>query len=76
MAEESARVASRCEEAKSTCRLDLESCGLRKVPDAIYLLMRGVELQSVSLAHNDLTVLPNKFGIKLVTITGITIFVY
>ena len=68
MAAESARVARRCEEAKESCHLDLNSCDLRKFPDAIYLLMKGVPLDSVKLSHNDLKILPSKFGTKLTTI--------
>ena len=70
MAAESARVAQRCEEAKRTCQLNLKDCDLRKIPDAIYLFMKGVELQSVCLAHNDLKLVPTKFGSKLITITS------
>ena len=70
MAAESAKIAVRCEEAKATCKLDLEKCDLRKFPDAIYFLMRGVPLQSVSLAHNNLTILPSKFGLKMVSLTS------
>ena len=72
MAAESARVAQRCEEAKHTCQLNLKDCDLRKIPDAIYLFMKGVELQSVCLAHNDLKLVPTKFGSKLVTITSMS----
>ena len=70
MGAESARIALKCGEAKNSSKLDLEKCGLRKIPDAIYLLMRGVELQNVSLAHNDITIVPSKFGTKLMTITS------
>ena len=70
MAAESARIALRCEEAKNTSKLDLEECGLRKFPDAIYFLLKNVMLHTVSIAHNDLTVLPKKFGLQLVTITS------
>ncbi len=70
MAAESARIALKCEEAKVSCKLDLEKCSLRKIPDAIYLLMRGVELQCMSLAHNDITTVPSRLGLKLVTLTS------
>ena len=72
MAAESARVARRCEEAKESYHLDLTSCELRKVPDAIYLLMKGIPLDSIELSHNDLKVLPSKFGTKLITIKSKT----
>ena len=70
MAEESARVAQRCQAAKDSRELLLESCGLRKFPDAVFFLMKGVELRTVSLAHNALTKIPAKLGVKFATITG------
>lgn len=71
MASEAARVAQRCEEAKGTCHLDLCHCDLRKFPDAIFFLMKGTELQSVLLAHNQLKSIPEKFCTKFATITSI-----
>ena len=70
MAEQSARVAQRCEEAKATCELRLDSCDLRKFPDAVFFLMKGVDLQTVTLAHNSLTKIPAKLGAKFSTITS------
>lgn len=69
MAEESARVAQRCEQAKSTLELSLDNCGLRKFPDAIIFLMKDVELVKVCLSHNQLQKLPAKLGLKFVSIT-------
>ena len=70
MAEQSARVAQRCEEAKATCELRLDSCDLRKFPDAVFFLMKGVDLQTVTLAYNNLTKIPAKLGAKFSTITS------
>lgn len=71
MASETARVAQRCEEAKEEGEaLDLSGCDLRKFPDAVYFLMKGLELQSVSLAHNDLKLLQKKFSSKFPTLTS------
>lgn len=69
MAQESAKVAQRCEEAKASGHLNLEDCDLRKFPDAVFFLMREVELQSVNLAHNALKKIPPKLGTKFTTIT-------
>ena len=70
MAEESALIASRCEEAKASCELLLNNCSLRKFPDAIFFLMREVELKKVALSHNQLHKLPPKLGLKFVSIIG------
>ena len=70
MAEQAARVAQRCEEAKGTHELRLDSCDLRKFPDAVFFLMKGVDLQTVTLAHNSLTKIPAKLGAKFSTITS------
>ena len=70
MAEESARVAQRCEEAKSTSELLLCECGLRKFPDAVFFLMKGTELDKVDLSHNQLQKIPAKLGTKFASITS------
>lgn len=70
MAEESARVAQRCEAAKSSGELQLDYCGLRKFPDAVFFLMKGVELSKVSLSHNQLQKIPPKFGLKFELLTS------
>ena len=70
MAAESARVAQRCELAKASGELLLDGCSLRKFPDAVFFLMKGVELRTVSLAHNTLSRIPAKLGVKFATITG------
>ena len=70
MAEESARVVQRCEAGKEDLHLILDNCGLRKFPDAVFFLMREVELRRVSLAHNQLQRLPCKFGSKFTSIIG------
>ena len=68
MAEETARIALVCGEAKLSSELLLDSCGLRKFPDAIFFLLNGVDLVKISLAHNQLQNIPAKFGLKFVTI--------
>lgn len=70
MAEESARVAQRCEDAKSTSELLLTDCGLRKFPDAIFFLMKEVQLDMVNLSHNQLLRMPAKLGLKFASITS------
>ena len=69
MAEESALVARRCQEAKETRTVSLEGCGLRKFPDAIFFLLKDVRLQSVSLFGNQLQRIPAKLTEKFSTIT-------
>ena len=68
MAEESALVAKRCQEAKETLKLSLEGCGLRKFPDAVFFLLGDVQLTSVNLSGNQLKRLPSKLE-KFSTIT-------
>ena len=70
MAEESARIALRCEEAKSSLELLLNSCGLRKFPDAVFFLLKGRDLTKISLSQNQLQKIPAKLGLKFVTITS------
>lgn len=69
MAEESALIARRCQEAKETSKLSLEGCGLRKFPDAVFFLMSGVQLESVDLSGNQLKRIPAKLAEKFSTIT-------
>ena len=60
MAAEVAQVAQRCDEAKRSRELMLNSCGLRKFPDAVFFLLSGVEIQVLSLADNQFPKLPAK----------------
>ena len=60
MAEESALIARRCQEAKETRKLSLDECGLRKFPDAVFFQLRDVQLETVSLARNQLKKIPAK----------------
>ena len=69
MAEESARVSQRCQEAKATRQLMLDGCDLRKFPDAIFFFVKDVDLQTTSLANNQLKKIPAKLGLKFTTIT-------
>lgn len=70
MASEVAKVAQRCEEGKATQLLDLSHCDLRKFPDAVYFILKGIPLQSLSLSHNDLKIIPSKLCLKFVTLTS------
>ncbi len=60
MAAEVAQVAQRCEEAKISKELLLNSCSLRKFPDAVFFILKGVEIQQLSLADNQFPRLPTK----------------
>ena len=68
MAEESALIAQNCEAAKSSLELLLGNCGLRKFPDAIFFLMKGVELKKVDLSHNQFHKITAKLGLKFTSI--------
>ena len=69
MAEESALVARRCQEATETCKLSLRECGLRKFPDAVFFLLREVQLESVDLSRNQLKQIPAKLADKFSAVT-------
>ncbi|XP_052762950.1 leucine-rich repeat-containing protein 20-like [Mya arenaria] len=73
MAAEVARVARRVEEAKETKHLDLSNCELRMIPDAIYFMLKDVELTTCDLSKNSLKKIPPKFCTKFPSITGIDI---
>uniref|UniRef100_A0A0N4ZHS1 Leucine-rich repeat-containing protein 51 n=1 Tax=Parastrongyloides trichosuri TaxID=131310 RepID=A0A0N4ZHS1_PARTI len=57
------QVMHRCEAAKSSGFLDLSSCSLMYIADAIYLVLKGYEIDKVSLQDNQL----QKFPIKMVS---------
>ncbi len=60
MAAKVAEVAQRCEDSKASRELLLNSCGLRKFPEAVFFILSGVEMQKLSLADNQFTRLPAK----------------
>lgn len=70
MAEQSAKVVQRCEDAKGSKRLMLNECDLSKFPDAVFLLIKGVTLESVDLSRNVLKKVHTQLGIKFATITS------
>ena len=49
---------------------DLSECQLTQVPDAVFLLMKSVTLQSCSLASNLITKIPAKLPINFTLIKG------
>ncbi|CEF71247.1 MIP03712p [Strongyloides ratti] len=57
------QVMHRCEAAKTSGYLDLSSCSLMYIADAIYLVLKGYMIDKVSLQDNDL----QKFPIKMIT---------
>jgi Leucine-rich repeat (LRR) protein len=73
MASETAKVVQKCDEAKETRTLDLSTCDLRKFPDAVYFLMKDTPLETLSLSHNQLKVIPRKFPTKFTTLTKLDI---
>lgn len=70
MAEQSAKVVQRCEDAKDSKRLTLSECDLTKFPDAVFLLVKGVELESVDLSRNMLKKVHMQLGTKFASINS------
>jgi len=70
MAQQCARVVQRVDTAKEggSGHLDLSECQLTQVPDAVFLLMKSVTLQSCSLASNLITKIPAKLPINFTLI--------
>merc|ERR1712045_529438 len=64
------RVVQRVDTAKEggSGHLDLSECQLTQVPDAVFLLMKSVTLQSCSLASNLITKIPAKLPINFTLI--------
>ena len=76
MAEEAATVARCCQEAMETRRLSLGGCGLRKFPDAVFFLLRDVQVESVDLSRNQLKHIPAKLAEKFSTVTRTQVFCF
>jgi len=69
MAHQCARVVERVDTAKENGgHLDLSGCQLTQVPDAIFLLMKNVTLNSCNLAGNLITKIPTKLAINFSSI--------
>ena len=69
MAEEVSRVARRCEEAKQSLVLDLSHCELMSLPEAVFFILKNVELREVNLSHNNLKKLHKKFSNRFSSVT-------
>uniref|UniRef100_A0A915ADI9 Uncharacterized protein n=1 Tax=Parascaris univalens TaxID=6257 RepID=A0A915ADI9_PARUN len=54
------QVMHRCEAAKASGYLDLSDCGLMYIADAIYLVLKGYEINKCNLRNNNLKRLPTK----------------
>ncbi|KAH9490043.1 hypothetical protein Btru_035504 [Bulinus truncatus] len=61
---EVACVVNRCYEAKESNNLDLSSCQLTSIPDAIFVLMSNIDLRCCTLSQNLLKRIPSKFATK------------
>ncbi|XP_033730361.1 leucine-rich repeat-containing protein 20-like isoform X1 [Pecten maximus] len=68
MAAEAALVANRLQEAKESNIIDLTSCGLMKVPDAVYIFLKHTPVQSCSFSKNQLKRVPPRFPTTFKTI--------
>ena len=69
MAAEVSRVAQRCEEAKQSLVLDLSHCELMSLPEAVFFILKNVEIKEVNLSHNKLKKLPKKFSNRFSAVT-------
>ncbi|KAJ1353688.1 hypothetical protein KIN20_010379 [Parelaphostrongylus tenuis] len=54
------QVIDRCEAAKVSGFLDLSSCALMYIADAVYLVLKGYEVTKVSIRNNSLKRFPTK----------------
>ncbi|EFP11963.1 hypothetical protein CRE_31341 [Caenorhabditis remanei] len=63
------QVVERCEAAKESGFLDLSSCQLMYMADAVYMLIKGCEITRISIQDNAMKKFPKKFVIKFPTAT-------
>ncbi|XP_069124029.1 leucine-rich repeat-containing protein 20-like [Argopecten irradians] len=73
MATEAALVANRLQEAKETKRIDLTSCGLMEVPEAIYIFLKHTPVESCTFSKNVLKRIPPRFPMAFKTILELDI---
>ncbi|OWF52092.1 leucine-rich repeat-containing protein 20-like [Mizuhopecten yessoensis] len=64
-ASEVAEISRRLQTAKENGALDLSGCGLMKVPDAVYMVLRGTTIQTCNLSQNQLQKVPPKLPVNL-----------
>ena len=65
MGDDVARVAERCEQAKQTAILDLSDCRMTAIPQAVFFILKEIELREVDLSKNDIKKLPPKLGFSI-----------
>ncbi|UMM31423.1 hypothetical protein L5515_012902 [Caenorhabditis briggsae] len=63
------QVVERCEAAKESGFLDLSSCQLMYMADAVYMLIKGHEITRISIQDNSMKKFPKKLVIKFPTTT-------
>eukprot|EP00088_Acartia_fossae_P061640 TRINITY_DN74119_c0_g1_i1.p1 TRINITY_DN74119_c0_g1~~TRINITY_DN74119_c0_g1_i1.p1 ORF type:complete len:215 (-),score=56.10 TRINITY_DN74119_c0_g1_i1:173-796(-) len=56
------KVVNRCEETKESKVLDLSSCSLIKVPEAVYFILRNEEILRCNLSNNLISKITPQFG--------------
>ncbi|CAH0553283.1 unnamed protein product [Brassicogethes aeneus] len=61
MANAVTKVVNNCKEAKETNTLNLSNCTLKQVPDAVYHLLRNVEIKTCDFSENVLSKITPKF---------------
>ncbi|XP_077999534.1 uncharacterized protein LOC144452332 [Glandiceps talaboti] len=63
-AQEVAEVANRCREAQTTRLLDLSSCSLKAIPDAVFFFFSETKPETCDFSKNVLKRIPAKIGQK------------
>jgi len=67
------KVVHRCKDAKASDALDLSSCSLMQVPDAVFTLMKAAKVLSCNISDNLLTKISHKFGTSFTHITTLNL---
>ncbi|KAK2179223.1 hypothetical protein NP493_504g02004 [Ridgeia piscesae] len=73
MAAEAALVARRCLDTTETGELNLSHCKLTQIPDAVFILVRSVEVTRCDLSHNVITRIPPKLGQQFPQLTELNV---
>ncbi|CAB3406544.1 unnamed protein product [Caenorhabditis bovis] len=63
------QVVERCEQAKNSGTLDLSNCQLLYIADAVYMLLKGHEIDKVNIRNNMMKKFPRKFVEKFPNVT-------
>ncbi|XP_072021603.1 uncharacterized protein [Amphiura filiformis] len=72
-AREVVEVLNRCESALETRNLDLSHCGLAYIAQAVYHIVKEVELATCNISNNDIKKIPVKFSREFPKITELNL---